>query len=363
MKMRSLLMGLLIAASAQGAAEAVRAETVMLVDIKLPIKKAGTDGATPANTIAEIKVDGSLRKGPYDSVRTKTLEYIIAARGEQHKRLIGPLFSLTLDGDGNGGGDLSEDWKYFALTRDYLDPRATGIEARRVSPIDLCNDKLKATAGSGRTAFLKKGITFLHKEAYEVMGHVSADTFSGTSPVVEESETIRVPVRITCLPLDRPKPRQKSETKGPPPREGREMAPTIKKATLRIAPAHVVQDGKFLCPSELKLHGYMETIREFHGKSILVGPHYLSALTTLNLQAAGSRNVTSTYKMDWHKMGGLTTAPNAEPKKQTLTFHFNISDKDGKLLESVEETVEVSCKKIKVNAPTAGNGMTVNPAN
>jgi hypothetical protein len=363
MKMRGLLMGLLIAASAQGAATAAQAETVMLVDIKLPIKKGGTHNAIPENTVAEIKVDGTLQKGPYDSVVTKTLEYIIAARGERHKRLIGPLFSLTLDGHGNGGGDIGEDWKYFALSRDYIDPRVTGVEGRRVSPIDLCNAELNATKGAARTAFLKKGVAFVHKDAYEVTGNVSADTFSGPTPMIEESKTIQVPVRITCMPLDRPRPRENSETKGPPPREGREMAPTIKKATLRIAPAHVVQDGKFLCPTELKLHGYMETNREFHGKSIFVGPHYLSALTTLNLQAAGSRNVTATYKMDWHKMGGLAIAPNAEPKKQKLTFHFNISDKEGKLLKSVEETVEVSCKKIKVNAPTAGDGMTVNPAN
>jgi hypothetical protein len=363
MKVRRLLMGLMMVATVQGAGTTAQAETVMMVDIKLPIKKAGTTSDVPANTIAEIKVDGSLQKGPYDSVQTKTLEYIIAARGERHKKLIGPMFSLTLDGHGDGGGDLSEGWKYFSLTRDYIDPRATGIEGRRISPIEACNDKLKATKGAARTAFLKKGVAFVHKGAYEVTGHVSADTFSGPTPMIEESETIHVPVRITCMPLDRPRPRENSETKGPPPRQGREMAPTIKKATLRIAPAHVVQDGKFLCPTELKLHGYMETIREFHGKSIFVGPHYLSALTTLNLQTAGSRNVTATYKMDWHKMGGLTTQPNAEPKKQKLTFHFNIADKDGKLLESVKETVEVNCKKIKMNAPTAGDGMTVNPAN
>jgi hypothetical protein len=331
----------------------------MLVDIVLPLPKGGADHATP-DPIAEIKVDGSLQKGPYDSVRTKTLEYIIAARGEQDKRLIVPLFSLSLDGQGNGGGNLGEDWKHFALTRDYLDPRATGIEGRRVSPIDLCNDRLNATKGSARTAFLKKGVSFIHKDAYEVSGHVSADTLSGQ---VESSDTIRVPVRIVCMPLDRPRPRENSGTRGAPPREGKQMAPTIKKATLRIEPAHVVQDGKFLCPSELKLHGYLETIRDFHGKSIFVGPHYLSAITTLDLQAAGSRNATATYKMDWHQMGGFATAPNAEPKKQKLTFRFNISDKDGKLLNSTEETVEVSCKKIKVNAPTAGDGMTVNPAN
>ena len=359
MKMRRLLMGLLIAATAQGVAGPSQAKKLMLVDILLPLPKGGADHTTP-NPVAEIKVDGSLQKGPYDSVQTKTLEYIIAARGEQDKKLLGPLFSLTLEGHGNGGGDLSEHWKHFSLTRDYIDPRATGIEGRRVSPIDLCNDRLNATKGAARAAFLKKGVAFSHDDAYEVTGHVSADTLSGQ---IENSETIQVPVKITCMPLDRPHPRENTGTKGPPPREGRHMAPTIKKATLRIESAHVVHDGKFLCPTELKLHGYMETIREFYGKSIFVGPHYLSAMTTLNLQAAGSRNVTATYKVDWHQMGGFTTKPNAEPKKQKLTFHFNISDKDGKLLTSVEETVEVSCKKIKVNAPTAGDGMTTNPAN
>lgn len=364
MKMRSLLMGLLIAASAQGAAEAVRAETVMLVDIKLALKKAGTNSAVPENTVAEIKVDGGLQKGPYDSVLTKTLDYIIAARGERHKSFVGdPLFSLVVDGDGSGGGsNLNKDWKLYSVSRDYIDPRMTGVEGRRVSPIDLCNAKLNAAGGSARASFLKKGVTFLHKDAYEVKGRVWVE-YGNALKTTEESEIIHVPVRITCLPLDRPKPRQDSSTKGPPPREGKKMAPTVKKATLRVEPAQVVQDGKFLCPSQLKLHGYMETIREFHGKSIFVGPHYLSALTTLNLQDAGSRNVMATYKMDWHKMGGLAAMPNAEPKKQTMTFRFNISDKDGKLLKSVEEKVEVSCKKIKVNAPTAGNGMTLNPAN
>jgi hypothetical protein len=67
--------------------------------------------------------------------------------------------------------------------------------------------------------------------------------------------------------------------------------------------------------------------------------------------------------MDWHKMGGFTTAPNAEPKKQTLTFRFNVADKDGKLRKSVEETVEVSCRKITVAVPTIGGGKAVAPAN
>jgi len=70
-----------------------------------------------------------------------------------------------------------------------------------------------------------------------------------------------------------------------------------------------------------------------------------------------------TYKMDWHQMGGLAITPNKEPKPQTLSFKFNVSNKDGKVLESVEKTVQVSCRKIKVNAPVAGDGMTIAPGN
>ena len=362
MKMRSLLMGLLIAASAQGIAGATQAKELMLVDIKLPIKKAGTTSDVPANTIAEIKVDGTLQKGPYDSVQSKTLDYIIAARGERHKKMIGdPSFSLEMDGGGHGGGDLGEDWKYFAVTGDYLDPRATGIEGRHVSPIDLCNERLNATAGSARAAFLKKGVSFVHQDAYEITGHASADMNTVINRQIEASETIRVPVEITCMPLDRPRPRKDSSTKGPPPRPGKPMAPTISDVSLRVEPAQIVQDGKFLCPSQLKLYGHIEAIRKFYGQALFVGPHYLSNITTLNFQAKGNRNVTGTYTMDWHPKGGLTIAPNAEPAKQKLTFHFNVADKDGKVLDSAEKTVEVSCRKIKVNAPTAGDGMTVNP--
>jgi hypothetical protein len=363
MKMRSLLMGLVIAAAAQSGVTAARAETVILVDIKLPIKKAGTTSDVPANTIAEIKVDGSLQKGPYDSVQTKTLDYIIAARGEKHKKLIGPLFSLTMDGDGDGGGDLSEGWKYFALTRDYIDPRVTGVEGRRVSPIDLCNAKLNAAKGADRTAFLKKGAAFIHKDAYEVTGEVSVDTFSGPTPMIDESETIQVPVRITCMALDRPRPRENSGTKGPPPREGKKMKPTISDVSLRIEPMQITQMGKFLCPAQLRLYGKLETIREFTGKSVFVGPHYISKIHDITLKRGPVNTVTATYPMTWQKMGDKAVAPNAGPAKQKMTFRYNVSNKDGKVLESAERTIEVSCRPIKVDVPTAGDGMTVNPAN
>ena len=72
-----------------------------------------------------------------------------------------------------------------------------------------------------------------------------------------------MPVKIVCKPLDRIRPRTETSTTGAPPRHGESIHTTITKATLRIEPAKVVQDGKFLCPSQLKLYGHLETKRKF----------------------------------------------------------------------------------------------------
>ena len=136
------------------------------------------------------------------------------------------------------------------------------------------------------------------------------------------------------------------------------------RATLRIEPAKIEKLGKFACPTELRLYGAVESREAFSGKSIFVGPHYLSAITDLNYTKAGNRNIDASYKIKWQQqIGGLTTAPNQEPKKQDLTFRFNISNENGRVIETVEERVQVSCRKIKSNAPTASGDMTINPAN
>ncbi len=363
MNKRYLMLGLLGAVLAQGAAATAKADALELV---IPTKA----GVSPPNAIAEIKVDGASQDGPYDSVRNETLDYIFAARGDWHKKSIGaPNFWVTLDGSpGTGvgaGGEVSKTWKYYALSRPYMDPRSTDIENIRVSPVALCNDKLKAVSGSARKNFLKKGATFLHKGAYEMSGKVSTEVrdIIHFSKMVYDYETIDVPVIITCMNLDRPRPRTQTSTKGVDPKPGQKMKPTISEVELRIEPAQIVQDGKFLCPSQLKLYGRLETIREFTGKWICVGPHYLSPITEIKMTKAGNRNMVGTYKMNWHQMGGLAIAPNTEPKKQTLSFRFNVSNKDGKVLESVEKTIQVSCKKIEVNAPVAGDGMAIAPTN
>lgn len=345
MKMRTLMMGMFAAGLVASVGSARAAERIEIA----------------VNSIPEIKVDGAGSDGPYDSIQTKTLEYLVSARSNRYRNI-----NLFIP---KGEYDLhyirtywlkthvDESWNKYKLTIPYMDPEPGEIVNERTSPIKLCNERLNKTSGAEREQFLKSGAAFTHHGAFHIKAHDSGDTMN-----FDYGRTL-APVKIVCMKLDRPRPRQDTSTKGPPPREGKQMQPTIKEMTLRVEPAKVVQDGKFLCPSQLKLYGFVETRRAFYGKALFVGPHYLSSITTLNLQSKGTRNVGATYEMDWHKMGGFATQPNAEPKKQKLTFRFNIADKDGKLLKSVEETVEVSCKKIKVNAPTAGDGMTVKPAN
>jgi hypothetical protein len=353
MRMRNLLMGLLIGAAAQGVARAD------MLDIVVPTKA----GVSPPNAIAEIKVDGASQHGPYDSVTNKTLDYIVSVRGDKPKKATGAGWLNIYLGDGTVDGAITTDWKYYAISAPYQDPWSNQVANVRLSPVDMCNERLNQTSGQAREAFLKKGVSFGYKAAYSITGDVEwwiKKPFGFKEPKHYTGGTL-APVNITCMNLDRPRPRKDTSTKGPPPHPGKPMPPTISEVSLRVEPAQIVQDGKFLCPSQLKLYGHVEAIRKFYGQALFVGPHYLSNITTLNFQAKGNRNVTGTYTMDWHPQGGLTTAQNAEPTKQKLTFRFNVADKDGKLLDSAEKTVEVSCRKIKVNAPTAGDGMTINP--
>jgi hypothetical protein len=354
MKMRKSMLVAAAASLALGAASQAHAGRIDLAVSTSPYSDA----------VPEIIVDGPTATGVYDEVLTKTLDYIVSVRGDRPKRPKGGgHFWIDLGGV-REGGQISGDWKNYKLSAPYVAPRSNNIVNERISPIDVCNDNLalKSKHGLG-DKFRKEGLSFTYHDAYEIEGLVHYGTNTLFKAAKHYTTSILVPVKIRCMPLGRIRPKHDTSTTGAPGPKGKPLPPTVSNATFRIEPAKVVQDGKFLCPSELKLYGHVEVIRKFYGKALFVGPHYLSAITTLNFQAEGSRNVTATYDMDWHKMGGFTTAPNAEPEKQKLTFHFNVADKDGKLRKSVEETVEVSCKKITVAVPTVGDEMTVKPAN
>jgi hypothetical protein len=355
MKMRNLMLGMIAAGLANAMAGIAMADRIELAISN----KAGHGG------FAEIKVDGPSKNAPYNNVRTETLDYYISVRGDVPDKAGGRGWAdIEVEGAKLESVRIDGDWTKHKLSVPYVDPWSGDAVNERVSPITLCNDRLKKTSGQARSQFLKKGDTFMFHHAYRVTGRAEyiLDKWP-FSEIKHYDASAEAPVTITCMALDRPRPSKDTSTTGAPGPKGKPLPPTISNATFRIEPAKVVQDGKFLCPSQLKLHGHVEAIREFYGKALFVGPHYLSAITTLNFQGKGSRNVTATYDMNWHKMGGFTTAQNAEPKKQKLTFRFNVADKDGKLRKSVEETVEVSCKKIKVAVPTVGDEVTVTPAN
>jgi len=317
------------------------------------------------HAIAEIQVDGDSDKGPYQKVVSDKLRYIVSVSGAWNYEGSGqPYFSLWVHPYGGEGvkGDLTHHPVKYQVAHFYRDPRSQDAVNVQVSPVDLCNARLQQKHGAARAQFLKDGVSFLHENAYDIGANAFPPPNKDFVPNGFRYEEIKVPVKIVCKPLDRIRPRTETSTTGAPPRHGQSLESAMD-VNLRIEPQKIVQDGKFLCPSQLKLYGRVKTGFKFKGKALFVGPHYLSALTPLNLPAKGTNTVTGTYDMDWHQMGGFTTAPNTEPKKQKLTFHFNVVDGNSKIVKSAEETVEVSCKKIKVAVPTVGDEMTVKPAN
>jgi hypothetical protein len=373
MNMRSLMAGMIAAGLATGIANAALAGPVEI----------GVSTNPNSYGVAEILVDGPSADGVYREVRNKTLDYIVSVRGDRPKKATGdgdleiqfkkesPLAPSAWGSYVIVHGDVTKIWKHYKVSIPYVDPWSRTIVNERISPIEVCNDNLAirkkhANRRQEYEEMLSKGLSMIHHDAYRIRGYVHYPMKGSAllgNDVKDYDDVEAVPVKITCMALGRPRPSKDTSTTGAPGPKGKPLPPTVSNATLRIEPAKVVQDGKFLCPSQLKLYGHVEVIRKFYGKALFVGPHYLSAITTLNFQSEGSRNVTATYDMDWHKMSGFTTQPNAAPKKQKLTFHFNVADKDGKLRKSVEETVEVSCKKIKVAVPTVGEEKAVAPAN
>jgi len=325
MRTLNLLLGMLIA-SFSGSVAAIAGEP-----IELKVQDSG---------IGIVQVDGP-DGGNYTEVLNDTIEYSVSVRGATPHNAIEGTSQLKLrlvpHGEDREVGQIPEVWKTYKLSMPYHDLPTFG--SFPISPIKLCKQRLSETSGAAREDFMNKGTTFTQSVLWLIRGSVNWDRYPGQTDK-DESASIHLTLKIQCLALNR----------------------IVSK--LRIEPAKVTQLGKFLCPMELKLHGFMSSRDEFSGKSLFVGPHYLSAITPLQLEAGDNRNMSATYKMNWRpKTDSLAVAPNVEPKKQKLTFRFNIANQAGKVVKSVEKTIEVSCKQIKVYAPTAGDGMTVNPAN
>jgi len=324
MRMRTLMLTAVTAGVFLSAVATADVESIVIEE----------DGQT-----APIIEVGGPHRDAYREVLTETMIFKLRARGAAASSSADSTVNFTIDAiEGDAWvrkyeGRLYEVWKKYNIPVRYSDV-SISFGQEHLAPIRRCNDLLKKTSGAAREDFLFKGSTISLDDVFTFRGRL-------TSPD-HATRTTRVPVTIKCLPLDH----------------------NSLRAKLRIEPAKVEKAGQYLCPTELKLHGLVESREKFRGKALFVGPHYLSAITDLNFTNAGSRNVTASYKIKWKsKGGGFTTAPSDAPDRQDLTFRFNVADQSGKLLESSQERVEVSCRKIKVAAPTAGNDMTVSPAN
>jgi hypothetical protein len=337
-KIRTLLLGMVTAGLAHSAVAASDLE-----ELQIRINPDLTDTGV-------IEVDGKAN-GTYNKILTETLEYGIYVRGDQPPNAVPGSSRLQLglfSGSDYVRTSMPDEWTRYTLAMPYDDlPQNT--------PTDLCNHRLQNRSSSRRQEFLKKGETFIYEEAYEMWANV---TWGAESPYVNRlgpwDDRMKVPVKIKCLGLNRDRTQD-----GGPSRTSPSAPPLFWATTFRIEEAKTVQDGRYMCPSELKLYGFVETGRKFQGKAIFMGPHYLSALTSLHFSYADSRNMTATYPLKWKEIGGLTTTSDPKPKKQKLTFHFNISNLDGKLIKSIKKVVDVSCTKIEAEAPV---GLTGSPS-
>ena len=326
MKMRTLFLGVLCLSNA--IAMTARAD---FVEFKVDDTIVGT-----------VDVRGP-SESAYNEVVTESLDYAIWAKGHPAPTSGDTTWKVTFATQQAPGqdrrtfkGELRETWSKYRIVQKYLDAPIHLNAANHLAPVRRCNNVLNRLSGAARAEFLFKGTTLSLDNAYSV--HTKVEELDGSQL---HMGTVWVPVRIKCQPLSR----------------------TPWRTTLRIEPANIQQVGKFLCPMELKLYGRVDSHRKFDGEALFAGTHYLSALTPLSFKAEGGRNVTASYKMNWTKAGGFTLEANDEPRKQKLTFRFNIADTTGKLLQSSVETVDVSCREIQTAVPKTSGSVKIDPSN
>ena len=134
------------------------------------------------------------------------------------------------------------------------------------------------------------------------------------------------------------------------------LLPDIAAAELRIEPQKISQIGKQLCPTQLRLYGRVEARRAFQGKAVIFGTGFLSPVTNLSYGGPGNRNIVATYPLSWAAIGGLAGSAPSGLRSQTISLTMNVTDLDNKVLESVKETVTVTCKPMRVSGGTAIGG-------
>lgn len=323
------------------------------IDIRQAVPKAGvqTDIGYP-----RIVVDGQ-GSDRYDSVVTRTVEVWITVSGDKPDNAAGASDGkLRIEGSSIAIGTPGAG-RVYKIGFPYRAPQSATVANMRVSPVELCNDRLAKLSGAARAKALAEGMLFNYPAAWTAHGSIvwaikdTKGVFKDPPALTPFSDSVAVGTSVECRALDRPKVRSKAATAqsgGATPRAKR-MEPTIKSATLRIEPAAIQRIGNEMCPTELRLYGQVVTIRPFRGSAIILGEGFLSPITSLNFPSPGERSVRATYKLKWGggAPGSLSGGGSAAPHSQTVSLRMNVANEDKKVIETASESVKVTCRKVQ----------------
>lgn len=246
--------------------------------------------------------------------------------------------------------------RVYRIDLPYQPPRGGSFDA-----VLFCNGKLNDLSGDARSAFLRDGGIFDLRNAYD--GELKSSWWVADKPgpgfrdppsLQTWENRVEVIAQIRCAPLDpnagltRSNP---SPSAAPSPRRTNPSppdaaaAPRLKTATLSIAAYEVQSINGHRCPTKLRLRGFIESNRAMRGQVVFVGPQFLSAPKPFDFEGAQTMNHIASYTLAWGAgaSGSLSAGGGASPR-QDLAFKFNVVNRNGKLVESVEESIRVTCE-------------------
>ena len=279
----------------------------------------------------DIIVDGA-GADRYDKVVNTTLDFWVWVSGSTPVNGVEFRYlKLRAAGGAEIEGAKPGAGRIYRLSAPYTAPRSQHVANQWISPIERCNAEIDKRSGAARAAYLKSGGAVPANDAYGIsavaMWLLSNGTFDYPTSNARASAVIR------CRPLDQAPSRTKTE-------------PTIKTVSLKLEPFANQTVGGQQCPTRVRLYGFVETRRAFAGQSIFMGPYFLTPLTKLDFKAAGTRTVVAEYPVKWSSAGAKASGPGL--KKQRVTLRMNVTNADGKIVESAERTVELACRPTRV---------------
>ena len=246
--------------------------------------------------------------------------------------------------------------RIYRIDLPYQPPRGGSFDA-----VLYCNGKLNALSGDARTAFLRDGGTYALRNAYDgelksswLVADKPGPGFRDPPSLQTWENRVEVIAQIRCAPLDPgagltrtnpSSPASQAPRRTTPSMPGATAASRLKSATLSIAPYDIQMVHGHQCPTKLRLRGFMETNRAMRGQVVFVGPQFLSAPKSFNFEGAETMNHIASYTLAWGAgaSGSLSAGGGVSPR-QDLAFKFNVVNRNGKLVESIEESVRVTCE-------------------